>query len=57
MQTVKILVSVCEEADKICRDFIWGSSQTRHRCHLVSWEKFVGLRMGGSEFSISWSSK
>ncbi|GAU10423.1 hypothetical protein TSUD_421820 [Trifolium subterraneum] len=39
MQTANIPASVCDEAEKICRDFIWGSTVNQRKCHLVSWEK------------------
>lgn len=39
MQTSLLPASIYEEADKICRDFIWGSSQDCSKRHLVSWEK------------------
>jgi hypothetical protein len=39
MQTTNIPASICEEAEKICRDFIWGSTNQHRKCHLVSWEK------------------
>jgi hypothetical protein len=39
MQTTNIPTSICEEAEKICRDFIWGSTNQHRKCHLVSWEK------------------
>lgn len=35
-QTSQIPVSVCLEAKKICRDFIWGSTADARRCHLIS---------------------
>ncbi|KAJ1443560.1 ribonuclease H [Sesbania bispinosa] len=39
LQGVVIPVSTCDEIEKICRDFIWGSSQGQRKCHLISWEK------------------
>lgn len=39
MQTSAIPISVCEGAEKICRDFIWGSTEEKRKCHLVSWDK------------------
>jgi hypothetical protein len=39
MQTANIPASVCDEAEKICGDFIWGSTTNQRKCHLVSWEK------------------
>lgn len=39
MQTCSLPASVCEEAEAICRNFIWGSGETQRKCHLISWEK------------------
>lgn len=37
MQTTPLPISVIDEAERICRDFIWGSSPTAQKCHLISW--------------------
>lgn len=47
MQTSVIPISVCEEAKKICRDFIWGSTSDKRKCHLVSWEKLCKPKENG----------
>lgn len=39
MQTTAFPVSVIEEAKRICRDFIWGSSPSARKCHLISWSQ------------------
>lgn len=39
MQTATLPLAICEEAESICRKFVWGSSDSRRRCHLISWEK------------------
>jgi mannosylglycoprotein endo-beta-mannosidase len=39
MQTCNIPVSICDEAEKICRNFIWGSTVDQKKCHLVAWKK------------------
>lgn len=36
MQACSLPVSICDEAEKICRDFIWGSSPASRKCHLIS---------------------
>lgn len=38
---------MCEEAEKICRNFIWGSTADQRKCHLVSWEKLCCLKADG----------
>ncbi|KAL4338389.1 hypothetical protein AHAS_Ahas12G0205300 [Arachis hypogaea] len=39
MQTMKIPMTVCAKIDKLCRDFLWGSSEDDRKIHLLSWEK------------------
>lgn len=39
MQTSLIPNQVCNELDKIARDFTWGSSRERRKVSLVAWEK------------------
>lgn len=47
VQTSVIPISVCDEAEKICRDFIWGSTVEKRKCHLVSWEKVCKPKEAG----------
>lgn len=35
MQTCAIPISVCEEAAKLCRNFIRGSTTDQRKCHLI----------------------
>jgi hypothetical protein len=44
MQTANIPASVCDEAEKICRDFIWGSTANQRKCHLYLGRRFVVQR-------------
>lgn len=37
-QTSLIPASMCEEAEKLCRDFMWGSTANTRRCHLIAWD-------------------
>lgn len=39
MQFTPIPASICEEAESVCRNFIWGSTADHRKCHLVSWSK------------------
>lgn len=39
MQSTVIPASTCDAIEKLCRDFIWGSTANRRRCHLVAWDK------------------
>lgn len=36
MQTTALPVSVCEAVESICRNFIWGSSDSSRKRHLIS---------------------
>lgn len=46
-QSTLIPASVCEDAEKICRDFIWGSSADSRKCHLVAWDKLCKPKAEG----------
>lgn len=35
---IPIPVSVAEEADKICRKFLWGDQEDRRKLHIVYWD-------------------
>lgn len=39
IQSMAVPASVCDEVEAICRNFIWGSSDTQRKCHRISWEK------------------
>lgn len=39
MQTVSLPSFVCEAAESICRNFVWGSSDSNRKFHMISWEK------------------
>ena len=39
MQGAALPVHFCDKLDKINRDFLWGSTNEKHRMHLVGWEK------------------
>lgn len=39
LQSAPIPGAVCDEAEKLCPDFIWGSTASHRRCHLVAWDK------------------
>ena len=36
MLTSRIPLSICDQIDKVCRDFIWNGSGDSHKIHLVS---------------------
>ncbi|XP_015950755.1 uncharacterized protein LOC107475603 [Arachis duranensis] len=38
MQTMKVLIKICNKIDKICRDFLWGSSDQDRKIHPLSWD-------------------
>ncbi|KAM2637494.1 hypothetical protein EV1_021984 [Malus domestica] len=37
MQTTKLPASVCEELDKVNRDFLWGDTDQKKKVHLCQW--------------------
>ncbi|CAL8151247.1 unnamed protein product [Prunus armeniaca] len=37
MQTTKLLASICEELDKLNRNFFWGGSEKKNKTHLCQW--------------------
>lgn len=39
MQTNLLPNSVCDNIDRISRDFLWGSKEESKRTHLIAWEK------------------
>ncbi|KAG8652848.1 hypothetical protein MANES_06G141650v8 [Manihot esculenta] len=51
IQTVLLPSFVCEEIDKMCRQFIWGSTSTERKVNLVPWEHVIHPKdMGGLGF-------
>lgn len=38
LQTAPIPAAVCDEAEKLCRDFIWGTTANSRKCHLIGWD-------------------
>lgn len=47
MQTAAIPSSICEDAERVCRNFIWGSSNEHRKCYLVAWEKICQPKEAG----------
>lgn len=39
LQSAPIPAAVCDEVEKLCRDFIWGSMANCKKCHLVAWDR------------------
>ncbi|KAJ1433552.1 hypothetical protein SESBI_06090 [Sesbania bispinosa] len=51
MQASVIPVGVCEEIERLCRNFIWGSSAEKRKMHLISWHKICQPKnLGGLGF-------
>ncbi|KAF7831825.1 putative ribonuclease H protein At1g65750 family [Senna tora] len=46
MQIAVILASMCNEVEKKNRAFIWGSTETHRKVHLVAWEKVCKTKHG-----------
>ena len=48
MQCHKLPVKVCEEVNKLARDFLWGSTMDKKKIHHVGWNKVTNpLNLGG----------
>lgn len=47
LQATHIPISVCKAAEKICRDFIWGTTADKRKCHLVGWDKICRAKSEG----------
>jgi hypothetical protein len=41
MQCAIIPAKVCNDVDKVCRDFLWGSTSEKRKLHLASWKKLT----------------
>lgn len=54
MQSAFLPASVCEEVDKMCRNFIWGNLGGQRKTFLVSWNKITCPKeLGGLGFRDS----
>lgn len=38
VQATTLPISICNEIEKICRDFVWGSDMDNWKIHLMSWD-------------------
>lgn len=47
MQTAKLPASICDEVERLCRDFIRGSTPEARKHHLVSWEMICAPKEEG----------
>lgn len=47
MQSTLLPVDICDYIDKKIRSFIWGSSHSERKCHLVSWSKVTKAKDEG----------
>ena len=41
MKCYKILVRICDEVDKLVRNFLWGSMIERKKMHMVGWSQVM----------------
>ena len=39
MQAMKLPTSICYKIDQVCGQFIWGSSDSKRKIHLLSWDR------------------
>ncbi|XP_057428997.1 uncharacterized protein LOC130722320 [Lotus japonicus] len=47
MQTTPIPMGVCQDIEKLCRDFIWGSTVEARKCHLINWSTICSPKSEG----------
>ncbi|CAN0880875.1 Putative ribonuclease H protein At1g65750 [Linum grandiflorum] len=47
MQTTVLPASICADIDRRIRNFVWGSSATEHKPHLISWERICTPKSQG----------
>ncbi|XP_061344062.1 uncharacterized protein LOC133290031 [Gastrolobium bilobum] len=47
MQTIDVPSGTCKEVEKLTRRFIWGSSSTKRKVHLVSWNNICRRKTEG----------
>lgn len=47
LQSAPIPAAVCEEAEKLCRDFIWGTTANTRKCHLIGWDQICTPKVEG----------
>ncbi|KAL4343007.1 hypothetical protein AHAS_Ahas11G0035300 [Arachis hypogaea] len=47
MQTMKIPMTVCAKMNKICRNFLWRSSDVERKVLLLNWEKICKSKEEG----------
>ena len=41
MQCESLLGKVTQSIDRLCRNFIWGSTDNKKKLHLISWKKIT----------------
>lgn len=39
LQSAPIPAGVCDEAEKLCQDLLWGTTASTRKCHLIGWDK------------------
>lgn len=44
MQSTKLPLAICDNIDKLNRQFIWGGSNDKHKIHLVKWDVVTNPR-------------
>ena len=50
MQCCKLPARVCEDIDRLVRNFLWGSTSNKKKIHLVGWNKVTNPKeLGGLE--------
>ena len=47
MQCIALLAKILSNVDKLSRNFLWGSSKSKKKIHLVSWKKITKPKKDG----------
>ncbi|GAU36816.1 hypothetical protein TSUD_219190 [Trifolium subterraneum] len=47
LQSIPISVSVCQEVEQICRNFIWETTAEARKVHLIAWDKLCHPKSEG----------
>nr|KYP71696.1 Putative ribonuclease H protein At1g65750 family [Cajanus cajan] len=47
MQSVYLPKSICDEVDRLCRNFLWGESSNHKKYHAIGWNKICRPKEAG----------
>ncbi|GMP64139.1 hypothetical protein CsSME_00025559 [Camellia sinensis var. sinensis] len=47
MQTMLLPKSICNDIDKLNRNFLWSDTMEKHKIHLVNWDVVCNMKKKG----------